>query len=66
MRKLTKRQRKWLKEYEDNFGMDAMYLDDYLHGKMTWNELCSRNYSWLEDWVNGGIRCLERIMQNDN
>ena len=61
-RRLTKHQKTWLKEYENRFlGMDAMYVDDYRSGEITWEEMCQRNYDWLENWLFEGIRALERL-----
>ena len=62
-RRLTKKQKAWADAYQNFFGMEAMYVEDYKSGEFTWGEVCQHNYNWLEDWLNDGTRLLEGLQR---
>lgn len=47
-RAFSKKQKKWLKDYEDISGYEAMYMNDFKNKETSWNALVEANKYWLE------------------
>jgi hypothetical protein len=46
--KLNRKQRKWLREYEETTMFEPLHLDELLAGEMTFDEIARRNINWYE------------------
>jgi hypothetical protein len=55
-RRLTKKQKEWLTHFQKVAGFDAIYIDRYLSGELSFEELTNMNYDWLNDFVND-VQC---------
>ena len=50
VRKMSRAQKKWCREYERITGFEAMHMDEYEAGQVEFKELVQRNVKWFEDW----------------
>jgi hypothetical protein len=64
-RRITKRIRKIVDAYQDYFGMDIMYLDEYRSGQISLEEFVNDNIGWIEDFFNDGIRAIEAATRDE-
>ena len=61
-RKFTKAQKVWLESYQQLcFDLEPMYMDDYLAGECTFEELKRGNIRWTRDHFDEVIANLERL-----
>jgi hypothetical protein len=58
-RRLTKAQREWCREYEDDLLFEPM-MGDYLAGNCTFREAAQHSINWIRDHVSDMTRNLEK------
>lgn len=58
----TPEQRAWLKQYEDQTGIEPMHQDELDSGAMSWGRLVQANVDWFEAWA---MDTLLRIQRNN-
>ena len=55
MRKLTKKQMRWCKEYEESTTFEPL-MDDFLAGNETFKQAAKKSRDWFENWMNDAFR----------
>lgn len=58
--KATPAQRAWLKQYEDQTGVEPMHQEELDSGEMSWGALVQANVDWFEAWSMDTLGAIQK------
>lgn len=59
MRKMTREQKAWCKEYEAQTTFEPL-MDDFLHGNETFVQAARKSNRWFDDWSSDAYLNISR------